>query len=186
MHVRSLCVHFPEVLRFFITHGTMTNNTTVVFEEDDFNLNLRELHALNILQRSSFLQTPRWSNKARAFSSCWHETKLCSGGSHPSIPTTVRCSRQGASPARGGSLRPLVNIGQARALLPLQQLLLCSKTKPNLFHTQWGGWVWYWCSKVTTAEKVKSQGTNAAQVKSSCCMDTVTQCCLIIEEKRWN
>lgn len=163
MHVRSL----------FMTRGTMTNNT-LTFGDDKFSLKLRELHALNILQGSSFLQTPCWSNKARALCSCWHETKLRSGGSHPSIPTTGRCSRQRASPASGWSLRPLVYIGQAGALLPLQQLLLCSKMKPNLFHTQWGGGVWYWCSIVTTAEKVKSHVTNAAQVKLSCCMDTVT------------
>lgn len=168
-----------------MTHGTITNDTMVTFGEDNSTLKLRELHALNILQGSRFFSTPCWSNKTRASSSCWHETKLSSGGSHPSIPTTGRCSRQGASPARGWSLRPLVYIGQAGALLPLQHLLLCSKTKPNLFHTQRGGGVWYWCSIVTTAEKVKSPGTNAAQVKLSCCTGIVTQCWLIIEKKRW-
>lgn len=67
MHVRSLCVHFLEVLRFFMTHGTITNNTTVTFGEDNFSLKLRELHALNILPRVGVPGRERLLLAAEAF-----------------------------------------------------------------------------------------------------------------------
>lgn len=86
---------------------------------------------------------------------------------HYTLHTTAGCSGEGASPVFC-YFPSLVYVCEAGALLPLKCFLLCLKTKPNVFQTNWGGGVSHGNSTVGEIAKIGEANKLQVQITLEC------------------